>query len=150
MAGEPRKKSIIAVTVAAVGLLTLAAVIPVLAPDGVFAHTAGPAYNTNSEENSSGSAPNAGTREEYRETMLDMLRDHMGLEGSEAEEWADTMLQRMDEYSGANGDAPAGYFPGCDGDGSGMMGGGGDYGSSMMGGGGGYGSGMMGGGGYSW
>src|SRR5680860_1897755 len=82
MAGEPRKKSIIAVTVAAVGLLTLAAVIPVLAPDGVFAHTAGPAYNTTSEENSSGSAPTAGTREEYRETMLDMLRDHMGLEGS--------------------------------------------------------------------
>src|SRR5680860_1048306 len=100
MAGEPRKKSIIAVTVAAVGLLTLAAVIPVLAPDGVFAHTAGPAYNTNSEENSSGSAPNAGTREEYRETMLDMLRDHMGLEGSEAEEWADT--------TGRPGKTPAG------------------------------------------
>src|SRR5660397_147725 len=46
MAGEPRKKSIIAVTVAAVGLLTLAAVIPVLAPDGVFAHTAGRIFLT--------------------------------------------------------------------------------------------------------
>lgn len=119
----------IVVAMAAASLLALAAVAPVLAPDGAVAHNLFGDARVPDAGNSSAVTGNEngdyeGPREEYREEMLEMLRDHMGLEGAQAEEWADTMLAGCTGGDYGTSDR-AGY-------GYGMMGGGYGSGSGGM------------------
>src|SRR5665811_1940517 len=69
---------------------------------GLLAHS--PFSGQSSDQRSQGpQGPqewNQETRDQYLQSMQEMLRDHMGLEGPEAEAWSETMLKRMEQYGG--------------------------------------------------
>src|SRR5680860_1010830 len=140
-------KTIAIVAALAIGLLAITATGSILAPMGALAHS--PFSGQSSDQQSQGpQGPqewNQGTRDQYLQSMQEMLRDHMGLEGSEAEAWSETMLKRMEQYGGSGGsdEGSAADSWNCDMDEYGMggydmdeygMGGSGMGGSGMMGG----------------
>lgn len=100
-----------------VGLLVVALVGPAWAADAGGAQAVTGARNVQPVQAQTQATPGA-----TRDSVLDMLRDHMGLTGDDAEAWADDMLGHMQavhgdqtgemvqacsEYAGENGGAGA-------------------------------------------
>lgn len=164
------------IAVGALGLVGLGALGPVFGPGTAAAEDTAPSWQrqvTVQPAASSDSNTGGTTSDSSRNRITDMIRDHMGITGQQADELAGTMEDMMRSMHGDQADemltyceengGPAGMMGGTNDDGSyngpadgtdwgGMMGGSGSGSGmmgggsgGMMGGGSGYGGGMMGG-----
>ncbi|MHB9148492.1 MAG: hypothetical protein ACYC33_00155 [Thermoleophilia bacterium] len=143
------------IAVGALGLIGLGALGPVFGPGTASAERQAPSWMQSvrpTPVSDESTPPRAGTSGDLESRITEMMRDHMGISGEEAAQWAGTMedmmrsvhgdqVDDMLEYCDENG-GPGGMMGGNYGGPGGMMGG--SYGGGMMGGSGGPG-GMMGG-----
>lgn len=153
------------IAVGALGLVGLGALGPVFNPGNAAAESTAPSWQqqVTVQPAASGDNSTAGaTSDSTRDRITDMIRDHMGITGDQADELAGSMGDIMRSMHGDQADemltyceengGPAGMMGGTNGTGStdgtdwgGMMGGGSGNGGGMMGGFGGGAGGMMGG-----
>jgi|WetSurMetagenome_2_1015567.scaffolds.fasta_scaffold21569_3 hypothetical protein len=109
-----------------IGLVLVAALILVGA---VYATTAWAAPNptTTATAAAAGTTSTATATDtaQLRAAILEMLEDHMGLTGADAEKWADQMIERCEQYMDgtAPGQGACGAGRGGMMNGNGMMGG---------------------------
>ncbi len=125
------------IAVGALGLVGLGALGPVFSPGRATADTAAPGWQRQTAAVSVAAqqtatdpvATDEGTSGAIRDRITDMVRDHMGLTGEQAQEWAATMEGMMRSVHGDQVDEMLDY---CDENGGpeGMMGGSG-YGDMM-------------------
>ncbi|MHB1345659.1 MAG: hypothetical protein ACYCX3_15110 [Thermoleophilia bacterium] len=135
-------KGVALIATGALGLVALGALGPVFNPGTAAANDPAPSWQqqVTTQPPATGDATTDGTTDDaFRDRITEMMSDHMGITGEQADEWAGTMADMMRSMHGDQADEMLNY---CDENGGsgGMMGGGS---GGMMGGGSG---GMMGGG----
>jgi len=135
------KKRLIAVLAAAVlaggvatyGLVAVAEGAVAGPPSGsAAAQTTGPdgaVLAGDQQTQPAGLAQQAGENQQLRDQVLEMLKDHMGITGTQAQQWADTMVERCEQYWGRN-ETPGTGTPGAPA--APATPGGGTYGPGMM------------------
>ncbi|MCL5942624.1 MAG: hypothetical protein M1325_03760 [Actinobacteria bacterium] len=107
----------------ALGLIGLGALGPVFDPGTASAEqsgtTAAPSWTQPTAQSTPAATDQSTTDQSTRDRILDMMRDHMGVTGDQAEKWADTMTDMMKSMHGDQADEMLQW---CTENGGGMMG----------------------------